>query len=132
MSTLLALFRRLLFRRRATTDKASDESGKSQKSRTKSLVLPASNNSIREKNRIQVKRGSQVVIRNRSQSVTVERKHVSRSTDKQHSPSTRRQSHFTIHKPGSTMTTSLAPTLSSNYRMRSVSASKPTIIYIHS
>ncbi|KAF1761633.1 hypothetical protein GCK72_009889 [Caenorhabditis remanei] len=132
MSTLLALFRRLLFRRRATTDKASDESGKSQKTRTKSLIIPASNNSIREKNRIQVKRGSQVVIRNRSQSVTVERKHVSRSTDKQQSPSTRRQSHFTIHKSGNNLPTSLAPTLTSSYRSRAASASKPTIIYIHS
>ncbi|EFP09169.1 hypothetical protein CRE_25072 [Caenorhabditis remanei] len=123
MSTLLALFRRLLFRRRATTDKASDESGKSQKTRTKSLIIPASNNSIREKNR-----------QNPSETwfTSMERKHVSRSTDKQQSPSTRRQSHFTIHKSGNNLPTSLAPTLTSSYRSRAASASKPTIIYIHS
>ncbi|CCD70169.1 uncharacterized protein CELE_F28F5.6 [Caenorhabditis elegans] len=132
MSTLIALFRRLLFRRRGTTEKASDESVKSQKPRTKSLNIPATNGSLREKTRIQVKRGSQVVIRNRSQSVTVERKHVSRGTsDKQNSPSSRRQSHYTIHKGGNNLPTSLAPTLTSSYRMRSSSATKPTIIYIH-
>uniref|UniRef100_A0A8R1DW45 Uncharacterized protein n=1 Tax=Caenorhabditis japonica TaxID=281687 RepID=A0A8R1DW45_CAEJA len=85
MSTIITLLRRLLFRRRATTEKSSRDSQKSQKSRTKSLNLPATNSSLRDKNRteISVKRGSQVTIRHRSQSVTVERKHVStKGTDK--------------------------------------------------
>ncbi|CAI2347792.1 unnamed protein product [Caenorhabditis sp. 36 PRJEB53466] len=140
MSTLVALFRRLVFRRRATTEKASDDSQNTQKHRTKSLNLPATQNSIREKSRINVQRGSQVVIRNRSQSVTVERKHVSRSIDKQSSPSSRRQSKITVHSVkvpvnSTPSATSLAPTLSTTYhRKRSASTanSRPTVIVIQS